>query len=859
MSEVAIIGYGAIAVGFVVTAITMIAAVIAAVSKRARYRDAAIYGSYLTCALFGVASAAIIHGFMSHDFSLLYVHRYSDAAMPWIYQLAAFWGGQAGSLMFWAGALSLFIGAAVLFHHKSNAPLMPWFIAVTMGVLLFFAALLLFVSNPFETYALIQAPPDGQGLNPQLQTFTMVIHPPSLLLGYVSATIPFSFGMAALLSGRLDDDWLKATRKWTLISWAFLSIGLILGMLWAYTELGWGGYWAWDPVENAALIPWFVMTAYLHSAVIQEKRGMLKRWNLFLIILAFILTIFGTFLTRSGLIASVHSFAQSEIGDYFIVFMVTTAPVCLALLIYRWDELKSESRMESLLSREFVFLFNNWVLLFAAGIVLFGTMFPKLKEMVFNETASLGPPWFNKWMTPVALTMLVLTGVGMLISWRRASVRNFQKNFIAPLIAAGVATLLVPPAYYFYRIKPMGVVPDRVDVAYALFAVFFCSFVLAIVAIEFYRGARVRSRKLGIGFLTALTGLLTRNQRRYGGYIIHAGIVLLVFGFAGNAFRVEENVMMRVGEVASLGDYEVHLVKLREEPDVEKLKMFADIELLHDGEVVSELSPGRFFFYASQSPTSEVDIHSNPTEDVFFAVVNYDMESNTAALLMVINPFTMWLWIGGLLMVFGTMVCMWPQAQQVTVKSRKRKLAPATTVVGLFTLAVVPLSLVGFESAAQAGDEHAVAIESIDLVDPATQEIFDLIKCECEGCAGLSIGRCNPTCGEGRRDRALVVDLLASGRTREQVLQEFVNKRGEGAILTPKIEGFNHLTWIIPVIGAFVTVPLFFVVARRRRSQTVPPEPKTAKEGNGKAEEEDAVDDEGERLDDLERALEAME
>jgi len=878
MSGIATIGYAAIAVAFVATTLTGISATIAALGGRPRFRIAAEYGAYLVSTLFGVAATAMIHAFIHQDYSLLYVYKYSDASMPWIYQLAAFWGGQAGSLMFWALILSLLMALVTVLHRKRDAALMPWVIAIMCSVLFFFTALLLFV---------------GQGLNPQLQTFTMVVHPPSLLTGYVAATVPFAFAMAALLSGRVQDDgWLKATRKWTLICWGFLTIGLILGMLWAYTELGWGGYWAWDPVENAAFIPWLVLTAFLHSAVVQEKRGMLKRWNMFLVLLAWLLTIFGTFLTRSGLIASVHSFAQSEIGDYFLWYLLAMTIVCVVALARQWQALKSENEIRTPLSREFAFLFNNWILLFAAGVVLVGTLFPKLKEYFTGSTATLGPTWFNAWMAPIGLAMLALMGVGVVISWRRASVKNFKKNFVRPLIFSTVATIALPALYWWLRLRSLGVTPTALDTAYSLLAVFCCAFAFSTIFVEFWRGTKVRMSKLGVGPFTALTGLVVRNQRRYGGYIVHLGLAALMFGFVGNAVTVQEEVIMRPGETAPLGDYEVELTDAWEENDPEKVKFFARVELSYDGELVDVMKPGRFFYHAPQSGTSEVDVRSTPFEDVYFAVINYDLGDSkgpVVALLMEVYPFVWWVWIGGIVMVFGTLLCLWP-VERRTRRPRRRKRSKST-LVGIVAILAWPVLLLAFEGSARADEappepqqaeqaEKTLAEQTRESFDPAVKHIFGRIKCQCEACQaqGATLAQCKPTCGEGRRDRSRVVALYNDGHSEDEIVDIFREERGESAVTAPATEGFNNVTWLIPVVGGVVTIPLIvFAFARRSRRRDSDAAPDDSASAPERDDDDDAhesdesdldgdllddpeiSDDDAERLERLERTLEDMD
>src|ERR687889_981020 len=448
-----------------------------------------------------VASAALWKGLVSHDFNIEYVASYTSRNLPPYYVFSAFWAGQKGSLLFWAVVLSLFASAAQLLTPRRYAHLMPYVAGVTSAVVVFFVSVMLFGANPFERLPFV--PADGRGLNPQLQNVGMVIHPPMLYLGYISITIPFAFAVAALLSRRLDVGWIHAIRKWTLLSWLFLSIGITLGMWWAYVELGWGGYWAWDPVENASFLPWLTMTAFLHSVMIQEKRGMLKRWNFGLIIGTFLLSIFGTFITRSGIIASVHSFTQSNVGYFFLAFLVVAAILSFTLLHTRLSLLEAEVQLESVVSREAAFLFNNLLLIGIAFSVLWGTLFPILSELVRGTKITVGPPFFNRVNVPLGLLLLALTGVGPLIAWRKASTANLKRQFVVPGLA-GLVTLLA--------LLVLGVRDF-----YALMALALGGFVAGTIIQEFYRGVRARRRMHGESPAIALGRLIARNRRRYGG------------------------------------------------------------------------------------------------------------------------------------------------------------------------------------------------------------------------------------------------------------------------------------------------------------------------------------------------------
>src|SRR5213595_2587425 len=479
--------------------------------------QSARHAVFAMCAALWVAVAALEWALFQHDFNVEYVASYTSRNLPIFYTWSALYAGQKGSLLFWASVLSLFGSLAMVLTPRRHAELLPTVAGVVSLVASFFISVMLFGhANPFQR--LPYTPLDGSGLNPQLQIPGMVFHPPMLYLGYISITIPFAFAIAALLSKRLDADRLVAIRKWTLLSWLFLSIGICLGMWWAYVELGWGGYWAWDPVENASLLPWLTMTAFLHSVMIQEKRGMLKKWNLALIIGSWLLSIFGTFITRSGVISSVHSFTQSSVGYFFLAFLIVAGVSSFALYASRLPLLEAEATLESMVSREASFLFNNLLLIGIAFSVLWGTLFPILSEAIKGTKITVGPPFFNQVNVPLGLALLAMTGIGPLIAWRRASIPNLKRQFAVPL-TSGVFVLLI---LLVAGVRDVG----------ALMAVSIGGFVMGTVVQEFARWARARHRQYGEGYALALGRLIARNRRRYGGYIVHTGIVILFVAFA---------------------------------------------------------------------------------------------------------------------------------------------------------------------------------------------------------------------------------------------------------------------------------------------------------------------------------------
>src|SRR3990170_2392695 len=530
MSE---LGNLSIALAALVSAYGLVAALLGAGLRRADLQQSARNAVYAVFLLLSVASGILLYQALTRDFGNAYVASYSSRDLGFWYTVSVWWAGQAGSLLFWAWLLAGF-GAVVVWRQAGYRELMPYIIATVMGVSVFFTLLLAVVSSPFARLAF--APPDGQGLNPLLQNPGMFFHPPTKYLGYVGFTIPFAFAIAAMASKRLDDEWIRATRRWTLASWFFLTLGVLFGMQWAYVELGWGGYWAWDPVENASLLPWLTMTAFLHSVMIQEKRGMLKRWNVGLIIASFLLSIFGTFITRSGVIASVHSFTQSGVGYFFLGFLLLAGIFSFALLYARWPLLEPEARLESLASREAAFLFNNLALVGIAFSVLWGTLFPILSEAVRGTKITVGPPFFNRVNVPLGLFLVLLTGIGPLIAWRKASPENLRRQFLAP-VSTGIAVTLV--------LLGLGIRD-----LYPLMAWGLAGFVTGTVVQEFWRGTRARRRIHGEPVPVALGRLVARNRRRYGGYIVHVGFLVYVIAFAGMAFKVSQEVTLLPGESA---------------------------------------------------------------------------------------------------------------------------------------------------------------------------------------------------------------------------------------------------------------------------------------------------------------------
>ena len=638
-------------------------------------------GIYAVFFLLILASLGVGAAFLGDKFEYWYVASYSNRELELFYKITGLWAGQRGSLLFWALILAFFSSICVFQNRDKNREFMPYVAGVLQGVLLFFIVVLLFADvNPFERLAF--TPVNGQGLNPQLQNYWMTIHPPTLYLGFTSFTIPFAFAVAALLNGRLDARWIQLPRRWILTSWLFLSVGIIFGMRWAYEELGWGGYWFWDPVENASLLPWLTATAFLHSIQIQESRGMLRVWNMSLVLMTFLLTIFATFLTRSGLIESVHSFAQElKIAYIFLGFMGTILAGCIVLILYRLPKLQSENRIESFLSRESAFLFNNLMLLGFAFAVFWGTIFPLVAEWVTGEKISVGPPFFEKVNFPIGLVLLALAGIGPVIAWRRATKRNLRKNFIIPisvLIAVGTAL------WFSGARHPLALVTWSI-----------CAFVLTIIGIEFWKGTRARARIEGEGYALAFMHLVARNRRRWGGYIVHVAMVMIYFAFAGAAYNVDERFHMLPGDVVEVTSPFGHTYSLTYEGLTVSLgkgdrnllwQAIAAVSVQQNGKQKPLMTTEKRMYVTGDLPMTEVAIRSTIREDLYLILsalddmegaVNADANAQGIDLQVLIKPFVGWIWFGGLMLAIGTFVALWPSVDRRRVALEARSDAAA--------------------------------------------------------------------------------------------------------------------------------------------------------------------------------------
>ncbi|HUQ91667.1 MAG TPA: heme lyase CcmF/NrfE family subunit [Bryobacteraceae bacterium] len=605
---------------------------------------------YTIWMLLTAASAMLVYALITSDFRFAYVASHSNRAMPVVYKFAAWWGGMEGSLLLWAWILSTYSAIVVFSNRNKFRDMMPYVTAILMVVQGFFLILISFPENPFQMLAVgkgITEVPDGNGLNPLLQYWTMAIHPPMLYCGYVGFVVPFAFAIGSLITRQAGDAWIHTTRRWTIITWMFQSAGVLLGAGWAYAVLGWGGYWGWDPVENASLLPWITATAFLHSVMMQEKKGMMKVWNMVLISSTFFLCIFGTFLTRSGIVGSVHAFAQSPIGKYFVIFLAAGIAAVVYLILDRLDYLKSESQLESVVSRESSFLFNNLILLASCFAVLWGTIFPVISEAVTGEKISVDAPFYNRVNVPIGLFLLFLTGVGPLIAWRRSSIESLKRAFLIPsILGLGLMVVLVIAGVrHFYALMSFGL----------------CMFVTATITIEFWKGSRTIAAKSGQNLFAAMVELTHRNTRRYGGYIVHMGMVFLFLGFTGAAFNKDSTQDVKVGSSFHLGRYELKIRDLLDGDTDNYSWRRAVVEVYVGGSQVGTLEPEQRLYKASKQPTSEVAIRRRLNEDLYlnFAGVTNDGR-NLAIIQSYVFPLVSWIWVGFCTLLIGSIICLIP-------------------------------------------------------------------------------------------------------------------------------------------------------------------------------------------------------
>ena len=642
-------------------------------SETARRAGIVIFG-----AVFLAAVALVVSAFRD-DFSIAYIFHHSNRDLPTPYKFATLWSGQEGSILFWCLLLSAYAFVLRL-RYKTDPRLFAYASVVVAAVQIFFLALVNFAANPF---GLLEGPlrPDGSGLNPLLQYPEMVIHPPMLYLGYVGFTVPFAFALGALIMKYPGEKWIHITRRWTMVTWGFLTCGIFLGSHWAYSVLGWGGYWGWDPVENASLMPWLVGTAFLHSVMMQEKRGMLKVWNMWLVFACFWLAILGTFLTRSGIISSVHAFAQSSIGSWFAWFLAITFVVFVVFFVLNHKHLRSENKLEGMISRESSFLFNNLLFLLLTLDVLWGTWFPKISELVQGNKVTVGAPFYNRVAIPVALVLLLLTAVGPLLAWRKTSLESLKRNFTWPGLAALVVALFVmlTPAAWgsIFGLKPW----HDISYFYSLMTIFLSALVAFTVASEFYRGGRVIAEKTGQGMFASMVQLTHRNTRRYGGYIVHFGVVLVMIGFSGAALNQEKEAELGYGDHMQIGGYDLVCRSYTQDDNANQQTEWALMDVYQNGQLVRTMTPQRIFYKASQQASTKPDIDQGFKEDLYL-VYEGQNDKGQPVIKAHLNPMVIWIWIGAWVIIIGTALALVePAPAPVTVRVPRmmQHAAPVTT------------------------------------------------------------------------------------------------------------------------------------------------------------------------------------
>ena len=643
------LGRAALLVAFGLALFAAVGGGIAAWQGRRRLHESsrrALVGAFAATA---VAAGVLVHALQARDFSYVYVADHSARKLPFPYSISAFWGGQEGSLLLWLFVLTGLGSLAVLLNRDLIRNVLPGTVPVLGGVATFFAFLLVFVSSPFDRQV---APLDGSGLNPSLQNPYMMIHPPLLYLGYVGLTIPFAFAAGALLAGRFDERWIVATRRWTLLAWTALGIGILLGAKWAYEEVGWGGYYAWDPVENAALMPWLASTAFLHSVMVQEKKNMLRVWNAVLVSLAFCLSLFGTFLTRSGVISSIHSFTQSSIGPWLLGFIAVAATFCTVLIFWRLPKLRTKTRLESLASREAAFLYNNLLLIAFTLTVLWGVAFPLLSELVRGEKITVGPPYFDFFLRVLGLPLLLLMGIGPLVAWRRSSLRALGASLVGPAVfalASGAALLALGAGSSLPGV-----------VAYT-----FCAFVLGAIVLEFVRGTRARKTLGDATWLGAFSSLVGRNRRRYGGYIVHAAIVLLALGIAGGAYGATKVQKLEPGQTMSIHGYDLRYLGTVTRNAPNRTEIRARLEVFRGGRDLGVYEAGKNNYPVEQQVSNEVGIRTDwlRAEDLFLIGDQFNGDGSVVIKALV-NPLVDLIWIAGLVFLLGSLIAMWPDERE---------------------------------------------------------------------------------------------------------------------------------------------------------------------------------------------------
>jgi cytochrome c-type biogenesis protein CcmF len=642
----ATLGHSSILLGFFSALVGIVGSLIAARTAEPRYQAIARYALVAQFTCVTLAAAALIYGLVTTDFSIKYVAFNTTRATPIYYRVTGLWGALEGSLLLWEWILIIFSAITAWLYRDRHKEMMPWVLLIFAIVSAFFLGVVGFLSNPFETLAPI--PLDGRGLNPLLEDANMMTHPPLLYTGFVGLTVPYAFAMAALIVGKLDEAWIVSTRRWTITAWFFLTAGNLVGAWWSYHVLGWGGYWAWDPVENAAFMPWLPATAFLHSIQVQERRRMLKVWNLSLIIVAFSLTIFGTFLTRSGILSSIHAFSSGPVGGFFLGFLAFILLGSFGLLAYRADLLKEQPELDSMVSRESAFLLNNIVLVSALFTIFLGTVFPLISEAVAGVQVSVGAPYFNTVTVPLFLCLVFLMAVGPIIAWRRASWDNLKRNFLWPASASLVSGI----ALFVWKVREF----------LPLLGFTLLIFVVCTILYDTALALRARKRIAGEGILRGLITLARRNQRRYGGFVVHLGVVLIIMGIAGSmTYSVEKEATLAVNQELTVGNYRIQFAGIKGAQQPTHFRVEGTFHVFHNGSDAGMLSPALKFFPTQQSPIGRAVHQSSLSEDIYLILSGFsELERNQATLKVLVRPLVIWMWIGGFVIALGTLVCILP-------------------------------------------------------------------------------------------------------------------------------------------------------------------------------------------------------
>jgi cytochrome c-type biogenesis protein CcmF len=667
---VADFGYGILIISFLVALYSVGAAIAGVRSKSYALVESARRAMLLTWPLITLAAAALIYLLVNNHYEISFVYEVTSRSMPTYLKITAWWGGQAGSLVFWSWLMSAFASLVTLRKWDRDREFLPWVIVVSSVTIAFFLSMTVFFENPFARMwfnsagemvksmvqplgaTAVPLQPDGRGLNPLLRHPGMIIHPPMLYLGFVSFVIPYAFAMAALITGRTDDRWIRITRRWTLWAWLFLSFGLVLGGRWAYDVLGWGGYWGWDPVEIAAFMPWLTGTAFLHSVMIQEKRGLFKQWNMMLIILTYALVIFGTFLTRSGVLSSVHAFANSPIGPFFMGFVASTLVASIALLIYRWPEMRSETEMKSMLSREGLFLFNNLLFMSVLVVCFVGVIYPLASELFTGQKVTVGPPYYERANGPLFAALMLLMGIAPLSAWGNSTVKSLGRMLWKP----GLFAVAVTAVLYFTYTRNV----------YALVGFFLVALVLSVTAFEFWRAARARQKVHGENFFAALSRLTGRNPRRYGGYVIHISMMLMAIGILGiEIFQVETQGTVPVNGTMSVGGYTLQYDSIADFPGPDQRQVTrAVVSVFKDGTFLGKLFPRIDYYPDAQQTMTIPGQRSTLKDDVYVLLVDWQPASSIGATFKIfINPLVNWLWIGSVVFLVGVIIAAWPHKE----------------------------------------------------------------------------------------------------------------------------------------------------------------------------------------------------